>query len=462
MSKKNKVTVVLSTCLVVLILILIVYFFTKKNHLSSSSAVNKGWYLSSNPSIALDSNDTPHLTWFTHLPDHNDSDIASDIAYVKQYGDNWVTANGGLIENNNMNVSRNGNNRLLVSSIVLDPENNPHFAWIVSSFDESFSEKIRYVKWDGNNWLTEDNNIYDPQSKPTTISNNTSRRPCIDIDSKGYAHLVWKSEIFNEHNRFDPDIMYIRWDGINWVTVNGEIFDYSTRNANASNTFLNPPVDHQFVLDSNDYPCLVWDIQNSLKFIRWNGSNWVTASGDMYNPKSENSTIYKKHNKYDIQLTIDSNDNPHIAWCTRDSFVLSSTAEISYLKWNGNNWEKYDETEYTPGSGDPTTDLDIQVYNSMSFTIDSTSKPHFVWSIDGNDIFYTKWNGSCWSSVAGEELSKNAKNSNISQSSHKSYSPDLALDSNDNPHIVWSSYRNHIRYIKWNGKDWVCMDGSKY
>ena len=156
MSKENKITVVL---LVFLLVLASLYLFVRTNDISGSAVITNNQRHSSTPTIILDSNDIPHLTWYTYL---SKKEYWKDIIYVKQVGSNWVTAGGEIHDNNNGNVSNDNENTSWESSVVLDRSNDPHFAWIVDHAYGNGNGSIRYVKWHNNNWLTEDDNIYNP------------------------------------------------------------------------------------------------------------------------------------------------------------------------------------------------------------------------------------------------------------------------------------------------------------
>lgn len=100
--------------------------------------------------------------------------------------------------------------------------------------------------------------------------------------------------------------------------------------------------------------------------------------------------------------------------------------------------------------------------------VDSEGFLNVVWSEDG-DIYFKRWDGSMWVNAAGEE----SVGEIISESETENIAPQIHLDSSDNPYIIWSQVEEGefggggapvilalVKISKWNGSDWVNMDGE--
>ncbi|MEZ4813080.1 MAG: hypothetical protein R2883_06320 [Caldisericia bacterium] len=75
-----------------------------------------------------------------------------------------------------------------------------------------------------------DGTIYNPATANSNISSNLlSAYPHLALDSNDNPHITWTTLTPGNSN-----IFYIRWDGANWLTVDGTIYDPVVGNANIS------------------------------------------------------------------------------------------------------------------------------------------------------------------------------------------------------------------------------------
>jgi hypothetical protein len=106
-----------------------------------------------------------------------------------------------------------------------------------------------------------------------------------------------------------------------------------------------------------------------------------------------------------------------------------------------------------------------------SIALDSKNNPHIVWreSFEENfgwEIFYVRWNGSDWVCADGSVFDSTTGNANVSRNNTSSSEPVMVLDSSDSPHIVWYDWNygkeSEILYVKWDSENWVCVNGDTY
>jgi len=378
---------------------------------------------SDNPSLYLDSSSNPYVVW-------QDSTTGNgDIYFLKWNGSEWVDADGSGKES--INISNNAG----VSgfpSICLDGSGNPHVAWHDSS---SGSHEIYYLKWNGSKWVDTDGSgkeaINIPNIKGTYY-------PSLCLDSSGNPHIAWKN--FISGNNYD--IYYLKWNGTEWVDVNGSAGRESI-NVSTNTGYSGYP---SISLDSLDNPHIAWKDHTSgnmeIYYLKWNGEAWVDANGSSEKESINiSSTVGESRNP---SLCLDSSDNPHVAW---DNYV-SGNYEIYYLKWNGTAWVDAD------GSGQESVNVSKDSRDSgfPSLSLDSSNNPRIAWfnHTSGNtEIYYLNWNGTAWVDVDGSGQESIA----ISNTSGESRVPSLGLDSSGNPHIAWSdntSGNYDIYYLHWN------------
>ncbi len=155
-------------------------------------------------------------------------------------------------------------------------------------------------------------------------------------------------------------------------------------------------------------------------------------------------------------IVVDSNDKVHILW--RDSqWGDDSTQEVTYTKLD----PYLDDMDGTAAISSTITSVDdTRLSNIESWYIfgirvalDSNDDLHIVWDDDDNDnIYYMKVDSN------GNELIAETA---IRYAEQWRALPDVAVDSNGNPHIVWADYEDtsydEIYYMMLDGSDGSTM-----
>ncbi|MCP4229705.1 MAG: T9SS type A sorting domain-containing protein [bacterium] len=226
-------------------------------------------------------------------------------------------------------------------------------------------------------------------------------------------------------------------------------------------------------LDSSDQPHISY-MQSpydgeELRYAHRDGSNWFVETVD----DSASSTGWKS------SLVVDSSENPRIAYYNLTDDLLM------YARWDGSNWQI---EEVAPMNNDfvgKTLDLelgasdephiafvhgytptDVAVFyakkegtewvveeidrgylnGSTSMALDSSENPHIVYQRGPSGwLYYTRWDGSGWNGEYVDTLTG------------AGFKPTLQLDSSDNPHIVYSHKTTGIDDLKYAyrvGPDW--------
>jgi hypothetical protein len=248
--------------------------------------------------------------------------------------------------------------------------------------------------------------------EPINVSNNPGRSewPSIAVDSKGTVHLVWTDDTPYGQAAGDQQILYaFKPKGGSWsIPVNVSNTRYSARFPS-------------IVVDKDDRLHLAW--QQFLDLNYWWG--WVI----FYSQKSESGewtppeTIWAPAPPSEPKLAIDSLGNIHMIFCVSysayrvDLFYTMKTPQTGWTRPVGLN----------PPPREPVMDPSIGV--SKKGDVNIIWEAFFVRndSLFEEEIFYTeKPAGQNWISPI-----------NISNTYETSHSPSLAVDPDNNVHIVW-------------------------
>jgi hypothetical protein len=165
-------------------------------------------------------------------------------------------------------------------------------------------------------------------------------------------------------------------------------------------------------LDSIDNPHIAYHDRNGgLKYAKWTGSIWLIQTLD------NGGNIGG-----DRSIALDSSGNPH---------VIYSNDALKYARWNGSNW--IIQTVVSGGSYFSSIALGPNGYPQISFTN--------LWAEGYLD--YASWNGFAWSIRVIDSTNRDGRGNSI------------ALDSNNNPHISCSYSTGYVlKYAKWSGSAW--------
>jgi len=192
--------------------------------------VDSGTRVGEYPSIDLDENGYPHISYFD-MADEN-------LKYAKWDGISWST----------QTVDPSGYHNTVIE---VDEANNPHIVYTSDSFD------IRYASWTSSGW-----NIYSIDYVETIGIGKVD----LILGTNGHIHISYYAGSISAG---DIDLKYAEWDGIRWSTqtidgigVTAEIGKYST-----------------IALNNDGNPRIAYTSQNDLlKYAKWTGISWSTET----------------------------------------------------------------------------------------------------------------------------------------------------------------------------------------
>ncbi len=317
-------------------------------------------------SLALDSNDLPHIAYYDYTN--------RSVNYARWTGNEWVSEE----------VDYAGSTSNFVS-IAIDSNNRPH----ISYHSGEPGNDLKYAKWNGSEWKRET-----VLSGIDWIGMDSS----IALDSKDYPHISF------DHGG-PQDLMYARWNGTNW--------SIETVDSHGNVGWFN-----SIELDSNYYPHISYysASEDDLKYARWNGTNWSIETVD-----DEGCT------GWGTSLDLDSSDRPHISYSNCN--VVGIDNELRYAWWTGKEWRLdvidtewnvglsssialdndnsphfsyYDKTHgylkyakwNSTGWENETVDIADDAGHSSSLALDSNGKPHasYYSGFKKNLLYATKAN----------------------------------------------------------------------
>ncbi len=298
---------------------------TENAHVSESSA---------QPALVFNKTDKPSLAFSDFARTYDEYDIVN----TTWNGSQWVGANAFPYNHENAD---NGTVNPEASesdgaSLAFDQNNRPCVAWgeridpaVITSWE------IFFARWNGSKWVNVQGDALSGLNGIVSNTPSTSYGVSLAIDSNGFPNLVWYDYTGAS---LSFDIYFVKWNGSSWVNVSGAIYDGS--NAKVSNTTSSSEFPC-LRLDQNDLPCVTWSEGSfggyDVMFVRWDGVQWVGANGLPYNPgtgANGNVSMNPGMSGYPA-MDLDSNGNPCISW---HDYSYGAGTDIMCVRWNGLAW----------------------------------------------------------------------------------------------------------------------------
>jgi hypothetical protein len=205
-------------------------------------------------------------------------------------------------------------------------------------------------------------------------------------------------------------------ESLNWKIAD---LDYAKTNNGIGNYTA---IIGSLALDSSGNPHISYDG----KYMVWTGSSWNVQNVG-----------------FSGQLVLDKSGNPHVVYSVGKYYNQSAGLylwDIFYSSLSGSQWTT--ETVATQLAPDPMPKL----------AFDSSSSPHVAYNRGIGNLMYASKNGTSWSSQIVD--------------TENSYSDlCLAIDANNNPHIVYarsSQNNNAMSIASWTDSKWVIQKVDGY
>jgi hypothetical protein len=286
-------------------------------------------------SLALDSNDRPHMVYAATPSGNSFSNPTPEyLVYASWNGSGWSTQ---IVDEN----AYPGYN-----SLAFDSKDIPHIVYSTndhipfSTDNRTYHYSLRYATLNITHW--------------TIMTIDDGLEGSITVDSKGNPQIAYA-----ENNGL---LKYASWTGLNWTTQT------------VDSTFLRPQklngeitASQYLTLDGNDNPCIVYGNDSTVKIAKGNFSGWSIETVVL----GESITLGN--------IVLDSRGYPHF---TYSHFPFGSAI---YESWNGSAWtaKKLADSVYA-------------VAGTFA-RLNSKDIPHATYISSSTDkVYYAVWNGTGW------------------------------------------------------------------
>ncbi len=281
--------------------------------------------------------------------------------------------------------------------VVLDSKNLPHIIYteLHLTWRQDKSYTVNYAYWDGFGWNKQ------------TLGEGIAYS--IAIDANDNLHIVYGS--IDQQGQ----LTYANKTGNNWI--------YQT-------VYSYDPGYTSIAVDSWGKPHIAFSSGGELKYASWTGSDWSIQKVDD-----------TPANEYSLSLALDSNNNPTIAYyftltvLNVPTGVYTTTSSLRLATFKDSNWEIQNLSDMPGELG--------------NIVLDSNENPHLTYKLsyppklsafDNSTLVYASWDGASWN------MQSVITNDYVD-------SMNLDLDSQDNPHIIFSSGVN-LTYTSLTSNGW--------
>jgi len=396
------------------------------------------------PSMALYDN-KPYITWRDNTG-HN-------IHLIKWGGAQWVNIKGEpyTIYNYNKN-NANGyletslNDNAIIANfsdqqqICIDNNGTVYVAWKHYNHEVNDNCEIFVAKWNGNNWVSLNGKLLDNVNENVSKSVEWSDLPYLLLDNFGKPALSWRD---------GDNILFIKWNGANWTNINNNLYTYSNAIISTTNNFK---TQSKVIFDKNNNPWILWSEEPvrggkdiNIHLIHWNGSSWVNTNNE--DLTLTNSKIISSGNGFtDPKFALDSNGNPNILWYEA---ISDNSTNICLIQWDNTikNWKNNTGTVY-----DKQNAVILSTNNLLfipTFTLDKSNKLIIEFESNPPNIAVTKYNNSVFTRL--DDVTFNGSNFDV-----KGIESSLIFDSTYNPNLCFISSNDELCFLKWASPETIC------
>ncbi|MBI3960447.1 MAG: hypothetical protein HY328_16665, partial [Chloroflexi bacterium] len=365
--------------------------------------------------LAFDGDGRMHLVWDGNTSGDPGDLNAYQIYYARQSGAGWTTP---------VNISQTATYSFL-SALALDGDGHPHVIWMEEDTNLGqgvhIFDRILYQRWDGSAWL--------PQ--PRRISYRSGALfPQAVADSNGNVYFLWNNNISNNSGIYAFRLYYARWDG-EQLSAGVRILGIpAPDSAQSAGDFVRPA-------SGQLHPARL--------ALLWSGGDEAGIAQIYYGEQPANQI-----SQAEVESSQSLADSPDLAGRAADDLHAvwsqgTGPIDILYSHWNGIRWSN-------PYS------LSLPGFNSSwpAIALGPDGAPHVSWyahdAESGDRIYYTRLTPSGWLTPTF-----------LSHEWETAAGPDLAVDAAGDVHLVWEmtstedypAFAIYCRRTTDGGQDWL-------
>ncbi len=359
--------------------------------------------------------------------------IKNTLVYAVKNGLDWVSLDDELINEIAYPhfISENfSENQDFPGRMRLDSKGRTHF------FDGSL-----YLIWNGLGWERLDgtraysSNVIKPFiSIPSEIF--------WELDSKDHPHVIYQSE---------KAIHYVRWNGKNWVTSDNNLYDEESNNGFILEPkgkiydlkfYLDDDTPKLlWKVSGYDKPGVLCGIKKS-------ESDWVNMYGA--DPQDFEIFDYSGENLLGWQgvwCWLDSENNLHLSWGREADENEEFPVEYCYAKYDGTSFENYLGEKLDENYVNADVPVHIDHVDERGFLYHVEYKYCGETEASGSDLALTIWNGEKWVRVDGIETTPEGDDSCIFYRNYEGgrVPTDLIIKTKGNNfYVAWLQWSNSI------------------
>jgi hypothetical protein len=344
-------------------------------------------------SIALDSADRPHISYF------GGTDVG--LKYVRWTGSSW----DGLDATPGPDMIDSVGNVGMYTSIAIDSNDRPS----ISYYDYT-NGHLKFVRWTGSAW-----DGLDTTPGPDSIDaewKNVGKYSCMALDSNDYPHISYYDSTNDGTSPNNGPLKYVHWTGTAWDGLDGTDGPDSLGRGQYTS----------IAVDSNDRPHISYfDPDVAVKYLRWTGSSWA----GLENASEADEVDTTTYGYWYTSIALDSNNNPHISY---------GSANLRYARWTGTKW-----AGLANASSVDSVDTEGSVGDYTSIAVDASDRPHISYhDATNHDLKYIRWTGSTW-----DGLDDTPGPDSVDTAGDVGTFTSIALDAAGFPHISYCDTTNH-------------------
>lgn len=267
-------------------------------------------------------------------------------------------------------------------SIAINTVNgNVYVAWVYKSF-ESVPDSIYLRYWNGTQWGALGGSYENRGICNSDISKDASS-PSVGIAADGQpvvAYIQKRVEIPNVYK----EVVVKKWDGSNWVTLDGSDKGIVCQGVYASSVNM--------VMDNNGRPVLVWrdGLASTIRCYRWNGSSWSQVASDLGSYPSSSGPP---------KIALDGS-SIYVTWLEIPTGGNETKRTVRVAVTTGGSWASIGGSMIYPGiSGTADSPYNQQIAAARG-------EVFVAWQsgdTNNNRVLVKKWTGSQWTGISGSD-----------------------------------------------------------